>query len=99
MSQFQVGFQAKANCEINILKLILEAKAAYKKWTNSSLRGRPYIVFFDLKSAFDSCDHNILFRSKLNQFRVPTPLVNAIKLLYQNFKTTPTLDYKHGISI
>jgi hypothetical protein len=78
VSREQCGFQPHVGCEANILKLFLEARKAYSLWQASEIRGRPCVVFFDFRSAFDSCDHFLLFREKLGRARIPTDLCNTI---------------------
>ena len=57
---------------MNILKLLIEAREALGLWEQGNARGRAYIVFLDLRRAFDSCDHALLFRDKLSRARFPT---------------------------
>ncbi len=56
-------------------------------------------MFFDFKSAFDSCDHSLLFRDKLDRARFPRDLKNTVQFLYSNAKTTPSLSHLDAVAI
>jgi hypothetical protein len=78
---------------------MIEAKKAYADWQANRIRGRPCIVFFDFKSAFDSCDHYLLFREKLSRARFPIEVTNTIQLLYENARTTPSFSFDDAVPI
>ena len=68
------------------MKLITEAKQAltnYRK-LNKNIKPEepPAILFIDLKSAFDSCNHPILM-DKIDKYKFNTDWINTIKMLYQ----------------
>ena len=56
----QIGFRNGLGCEVNIMKLIesikekMEQRKIWKK-------GKIWSLYIDLKSAFDSVDHTIMF--------------------------------------
>ena len=61
-------------CELNILRITesirrkLEIKGNRKLWS----------MYFDLKSAFDTVDHNLLFK-KMDDLNISQDLINSIK--------------------
>ena len=61
-------------CEVNILRLVeyLRAKQQSKEGRESA------IYFMDLKSAFDTVDHGILFR-KMEELGIDDRITNTVK--------------------
>ena len=74
----QIGFRAGLGCEINILRLVEELRIKIKKRKNKKL----WSLFIDLKSAFDTVDHEILWR-KMERLGIDQNLINTIKWFYR----------------
>ena len=73
----QTGFRAGIGYEVNIMRITNQIKT-YKK-DNSK---KTWSLFIDLKSAFDSVNHNILF-DRMRKMKINEELINTIEWLYQ----------------
>ena len=78
LSQDQIGFREGMGCELNILRL-----AETLKWRIKSGMKENWVLFIDLKSAFDKVNHDYLFE-KLEELEVNGQLINTIKWLYRD---------------
>ena len=78
MSRDQIGFIKRGGTDLNILKLVVRCRSAKK-----DLYGTKAVLFIDLKKAYDSVDHELLF-IKLNNKGFDERLVNTIKKLYSH---------------
>ena len=56
LSNNQVGFRPGLGCELNILRLTEDIRCKIRKKKKRKL----WALFIDLKSAFDTVDHDIL---------------------------------------
>ena len=81
----QLGFRANLSTSMNIIKFI----GTCKDLQNEKLR-TGYVLFIDLKAAFDSVDHQILF-CKLQNNGLDPQILSVIKLLYSSMYTS--IDY------
>ena len=77
LNKKQTGFIPKLGCEINLARL--------KQRVNDVLKlpglNQKYLLFIDLKNAYDSVDHNILF-TKMRNLGAPIRLINSIAKIY-----------------
>ena len=65
-------------CELNILRITETIREKLKDSQNKKL----WTLFIDLKSAFDTVNHEILF-NKMRELNISEPLVNTIEWLYK----------------
>ena len=92
----QIGFIQGAGCELNIMKLrqnINLVKRINKK--------HKFLLFIDLKNAYDKVDHSILFR-KLENRGINKKIIGTIKLIYSHFKlkisnTCQSINVNNGV--
>ena len=61
-------------CEINLLKMIENLQNQY----NNKEEKRSLILFIDLKSAFDTVNHKILFE-KMKELEIDESLIETIQ--------------------
>ena len=73
----QTGFRAGMGCEVNIMRLTNQIKV-FKK----DKKKKTWSLFIDLKSAFASVDHKILFK-RMRDMDIDEKLVNTIEWFYQ----------------
>ena len=64
--------------QINVLRMMENLKARMEKNNGKQI----YSLFIDLKSAFDTVDHEKMFQ-KLRDKKVNTKLVNTIEWIYR----------------
>ena len=79
----QIGFMRGLGCDVNLLRLrhrVSDVKKAVG--TNNHEK---YVLFVDLKSAYDSVNHEILFE-KMVQKGFPSKVVNSVKKIYSSAK-------------
>ena len=77
----QIGFIKGCGTELNILKLrqrVYDIKKVKNQYTK-------YLLFIDLKNAYDKVNHRKLF-NKLINMGINIEIVNTIKLLYSRAK-------------
>ena len=77
----QIGFIKGCGTELNLLRLrqrVYDIKKVKTKFTK-------YLLFIDLKNAYDKVDHKRLFL-KLSQMGISEELIGSIKLLYSKAK-------------
>ena len=77
----QIGFIKGCGTELNLLRLrqrVYDIKKVKTKYTK-------YLLFIDLKNAYDKVDHKRLFL-KLSQMGISEELIGSIKLLYSKAK-------------
>jgi hypothetical protein len=74
----QTGFKEGLGCEVNILRIVenLQARQHDGEVKNT------WVFFLDLKSAFDTVDHRILFE-KMKNLNIDGKLINSIEWLYR----------------
>ena len=65
-------------CELNILRITETLRSKLKNKETKNL----WTLFVDLKSAFDTVNHEILFK-KMRDLNISEPLVNTIEWLYR----------------
>ena len=65
-------------CELNILRITETLRSKSKNPATKNL----WTLFIDLKSAFDTVSHEILFK-KMRDLNISTPLVDTIEWLYR----------------
>ena len=70
----QIGFREQCSTGMNLIKLLGKAKDLLDEHPRSN----NYILFIDLKAAFDSVDHRILFR-KMEQCGIRQEIINTVK--------------------
>ena len=77
----QIGFRAGMGCELNILRIVetIRRKLVVRK------QRKLWSMYVDLKSAFDTVDHNLLFY-KMDQLGISSDLTNTIKWMYKQTK-------------
>lgn len=68
-------------CEINILRITEYIKIKYE----DRQEHRTWILFIDLKLAFDTVNHEILFQ-KMRDLNIDISLINTIEWLYKQTK-------------
>ena len=78
LSKDQIGFIKGAGTDINILKLLVRCREARER-----LRGTKVVLFIDLKKAYDSVVHELLFIKLINK-GFDERVVNTIKKLYSS---------------
>ena len=83
ISSKQIGFVQGLGCEVNLIRLRELALKLMKKGTVST----KFVMFIDFRQAYDSVNHEILFR-KLEEMKVPGKLINSIRkmLSFANMK-------------
>ena len=74
--EWQAGFRSNRGCLDNIFTLNMLIQFQLRK-----NKGKLYGLFVDLKSAFDSVDHNLLWRKLLN-LGLSTKIINILKYFY-----------------
>ena len=57
----QIGFRYGLGCEVNIMRLIESLRCLREKNKETEGTQKVWSLYIDLKSAFDSLDHDILF--------------------------------------
>ena len=77
----QIGFIKGCGTELNLLKL-RQRVADIKKIKNFYTK---YLLFIDLKNAYDKVDHKRLF-NKLNLLNISQEIIGTIKLIYSYAK-------------
>ena len=68
-------------CEVNILRMTEYIKEEFE---NKKYKGL-WITFIDLKSAFDTVNHELLFE-KMNKLGIKDKTINTIRWLYEQTK-------------
>ena len=81
LSKKQTGFIPKLGCEINLARL----RQRVNDVLNINNNEQKYLLFIDLKNAYDSVDHNILF-NKLKKYNISDSLINIISKIYSYAK-------------
>ena len=61
INRSQTGFRDKLGCEVNILKMTTEIKILMEQQESMNKKEEIWSLYIDLKSAFDTVDHEILF--------------------------------------
>ena len=94
----QTGFIPRLGCEVNLARI---RQRTYDVLNNGNPEEKKYMLFIDLKNAYDSVDHEILFR-KLRELKAPEEIVNTIAKIYSNAKMridpiTPPLNVNRGV--
>jgi len=81
ISMFQAAYRKGMGCESHVFALnsILQSNLQKKG-------GKVYALFIDLTKAFDSINHEKLWK-RLSEIGVSSKFVNFIKVLYSNLKT------------
>jgi len=74
----QIGFMKGAGCDMNLMKFRHMCDKVKEK------KGDKYVFFLDLKYAYDSVNHRLLFHKLEKTFKFDVVLINTIKLLYSN---------------
>ena len=64
-------------CEVNLLRITEYIKEKYKRKEEKKM----WTLFVDLKSAFDTVDHEILF-SKMQSLEIRSELIESIRWIY-----------------
>ena len=72
----QTGFRSGMGCEVNIMRMTNLIKS-YKKKDKI----KTWSLYIDLKSAFDSVSHKILF-NRMRKLKIKDELINTIEWLY-----------------
>ena len=65
-------------CEINLLRITEYIKEKYERQQEKGM----WILFIDLKSAFDTVNHTLLFE-KMRKHNIKEDLVRTIEWLYR----------------
>ena len=68
-------------CEINLLRITEYIKEKYEQQQEK----RMWILFIDLKSAFDAVNHKLLFQ-KMRKLDIEEDLIRTIEWLYKQTK-------------
>lgn len=89
----QLGFRAQLSTSMNILKFIGTCRDIRENKNKDA-----YVLFIDLKAAFDSVDHEILFQ-KLAIDGLDSKMLNLLKLLYSSIYTSIDYDETEPIPI
>ena len=79
MDKSQTGFREGLGCEVNILRLVDSLR--YMRENRTKEQEKLWSLYIDLKSAFDSVDHEILFK-KLKELGISDELRNSIEWIY-----------------
>ena len=74
-------------CEINLLRITEYIKDKYEKQEEKQL----WTLFIDLKSAFDTVNHKLLFE-KLRKLEIKEELIQTIEWLYRQTKIKTKYD-------
>jgi hypothetical protein len=77
----QTGFREGLGCEVNILRIIENLRSRQQSINSRNT----WIFFLDLKSAFDTVNHGILF-DKMRSLGIDGDLVNSIDWFYRQTK-------------
>ena len=72
-------------CEINLLKIVENIQTLY----NEREEKGTWLLFIDLKSAFDTVDHALLFE-KMKKLEIAEYLIETIQWLYRQTKVKTT---------
>ena len=72
----QIGFRYGLGCEVNIMRLV-ESLRTLRDFNKNSTQ-KTWSFFVDLKSAFDSVNHRLLFQ-KMDRIGIPLDLNNTIQ--------------------
>ena len=75
LEKSQIGFRYGLGCEVNILRLIESLR--HMRELNKDGTQKIWSYYVDLKSAFDSVDHEILFK-KMDEIGISQKLNNTI---------------------
>ena len=81
LNEGQTGFRQGMGCEINLLRITEYIQLKYEKREEKEL----WTLFIDLKSAFDTVNHDILFK-KMQYLEIDESLINTIRWLYRQTK-------------
>lgn len=73
----QSGFLRNQECMGQVLSLLNKVHLLQNK------SGKGFVAFLDITKAYDSVNHDLLFR-KLEVMNVPHTILNFIKKLYSN---------------
>lgn len=99
LSNAQAGFRTSEECISQIITLHDSIKILHED------NHTAHVAFLDLKQAFDSVPHHILFKSA-EEFGIPNATLNIIKNIYvgskakvrlEDGKFTPEFDIKRGV--
>ena len=80
----QIGFMKGLGCEVNLMRLRQRVEEVKK------LNERSYVIFIDLKNAYDSVPHNILFE-RLERATIHPGVIRILKMIYSNAMLQPNL--------
>jgi hypothetical protein len=75
----QIGFMKGAGTDMNLMKI----RHMSNKLKEQKAIDQKYIYFLDLKNAYDSVNHRVLFM-KMERCGIDRRTINTIKLLYSN---------------
>ena len=78
----QTGFKKGIGCEMNILRMIENLRQLKREKGSKRL----WSFYLDLKSAFDSVDHKIVFQKMKEKLAISNELIETIKWLYRQTK-------------
>jgi hypothetical protein len=81
----QIGFLKGMGCDVNIMRLRQRYFDTVHRCDPEDRKSEKYIFFIDLKAAYDSVNHKILFQ-KLSKKGYPDTIVNTIKKIYSSAK-------------
>ena len=87
----QIGFIKVCGTELNLIRLrqrVNDLKQVNKFYDNK------YVMFIDLKNAYDKVIHDKLF-IKLSNYVINEEIINAIKIIYSNAKIKISLNDKY----
>ena len=85
----QTGFIPKLGCEINLARL----KQKVYDVMNINNEENKYIFFIDIKNAYDSVNHIILFE-KMKKYKISETIINTIMKIYTYAKMKINLYHK-----
>jgi len=97
LNKKQIGFKKGCGTELNLLRL-RQRVTDIKKIKN---RFPKYLLFIDLKNAYDKVDHNRLF-NKLSILGISKEIIGTIKLIYSRAKlkisnNNETINVNNGV--
>ena len=82
LSKKQIGFIRGCGTELNLIRLRQRVNGL--KHVNKFFDNK-YVIFIDLKNAYDKVIHDKLF-IKLSNYGINEEIINAIKIIYSNAK-------------